>query len=90
MTYQQNGANVSAAITAEQVEQVVKTSLESFGADPDEITLDAELTALDIDSLDLAELSQIVEEQFGVNLTSADVKSIKTVGDAVELIVERA
>jgi len=90
MTYQQNGANVSAAITAEQVEQVVKTSLESFGADPDEITREAELTALDIDSLDLAELSQIVEEQFGVNLTSADVKSIVTVGDAVNLIVERA
>jgi acyl carrier protein len=90
MSHQQNGADMSAAVTAEQVEQVVKTSLESFGADPDEITRDAELTALDIDSLDLAELSQIVEEQFGVNLTSADVKAIVTVGDAVDLIVERA
>ncbi len=90
MSHQQNGAEMSAAVTAEQVEQVVKTSLESFGADPDEITREAELTALDIDSLDLAELSQIVEEQFGVNLTSADVKAIVTVGDAVDLIVERA
>jgi acyl carrier protein len=90
MSHQPNGADMSAAVTAEQVEQVVKTSLESFGADPDEITREAELTALDIDSLDLAELSQIVEEQFGVNLTSADVKAIVTVGDAVDLIVERA
>ncbi|MGI8803062.1 MAG: acyl carrier protein [Solirubrobacteraceae bacterium] len=90
MTHQPNGANVSQAVTAEQVEQVVKNSLESFGADPDEINRDAELTALDIDSLDLAELSQIVEEQFGVNLTSSDVKAIVTVGDAVDLIVERA
>ncbi len=90
MSHQQNGAEMSAAVTAEQVEQVVKTSLESFGADPDEITREAELTALDIDSLDLAELSQIVEEQFGVNLTSSDVKAIVTVGDAVDLIVERA
>ncbi len=81
---------MSAAVTSEQVEQVVRNSLESFGADPDEINRDAELTALDIDSLDLAELSQIVEEQFGVNLTSSDVKSIKTVGNAVDLIVERA
>ncbi len=89
-SHQPNGANVSGAVTAEQVEQVVKTSLESFGADPDSIVRDAELTALDIDSLDLAELSQIVEEQFGVNLTSSDVKSIVTVGDAVDLIVERA
>ena len=41
--------------------------------------------ALDIDSLDLAELSQIIEEQFGVELKSADVAEIKTVGDAIDL-----
>jgi len=87
---QENGADVSDTVTAEQVQKVVSDSLESFGADPDEITREAELTALDIDSLDLAELSQIVEEQFGVNLTSGDIKAIVTVGDAVDLIVERA
>jgi acyl carrier protein len=90
MTNQQKGADVSAAVSAEQVEQVVRTSLESFGAEPDAINLEAKLEDLDIDSLDLAELSQIVEEQYGVNLTSNDVKAIVTVGDAVELIVERA
>ncbi|MEA2372188.1 MAG: acyl carrier protein [Solirubrobacteraceae bacterium] len=90
MTNQQEGADVSAAVTAEQVEQVVRTSLESFGAEPDAINREAKLSDLDIDSLDLAELSQIVEEQYGVNLTSSDVKSIVTVGDAVDMIVERA
>ena len=90
MTNQQKGADVSAAVTAEQVEQVVRTSLESFGAEPDAINRDAKLEDLDIDSLDLAELSQIVEEQYGVNLTSSDVKAIVTVGDAVDIIVERA
>jgi acyl carrier protein len=90
MTNQQEGADVSAAVTAEQVEQVVRTSLESFGAEPDAINREAKLSDLDIDSLDLAELSQIVEEQYGVNLTSSDVKAIVTVGDAVDMIVERA
>ena len=90
MTNEEKESPVSTAVTAEQVEQVVRESLESFGADPDEINLEAELTTLDIDSLDLAELSQIVEEQFGVNLTSSDVKAIVTVGDAVDLIVKRA
>jgi acyl carrier protein len=90
MTNQQKGADVSAAVTAEQVEQVVRTSLESFGAEPDAINREAKLEDLDIDSLDLAELSQIVEEQYGVNLTSSDVKAIVTVGDAVDIIVERA
>lgn len=74
----------------EQIEKVITDSLVSFGADADAINRDAELEALDIDSLDLAELSQIIEEQFGVELTSADVAEIKTVGDAIDLVAERS
>ena len=76
--------------TTEQIEKVITDSLVSFGANADDINRDAELAALDIDSLDLAELSQIIEEQFGVELTSADVAEIKTVGDAIDLVAERA
>ena len=75
---------------AAQIEKVITDSLISFGANADEINRDAELTALDIDSLDLAELSQIIEEQFGVELTSADVAEIHTVGNAIDLVAERA
>ena len=73
-----------------QIEKVITDSLISFGANAEDINRDAELTALDIDSLDLAELSQIIEEQFGVEMTSADVAEINTVGDAIDLVVERA
>ena len=73
-----------------QIEKVITDSLVSFGANAEEVNREAELTALDIDSLDLAELSQIIEEQFGVELTSADVAEIHTVGDAIDLVVERA
>jgi len=45
---------------------------------------------LDVDSLDLAELSQIIEDEFGVQLKGDDVGKIKTVGDAVDLVVSRA
>jgi acyl carrier protein len=76
--------------TTEQIEKVITDSLISFGANADEINRDAELAALDIDSLDLAELSQIIEEHFGVELTSADVAEISTVGDAVDLVAERS
>jgi acyl carrier protein len=76
--------------TTEQIEKVITDSLISFGANADEINRDAELAALDIDSLDLAELSQIIEEQFGVELTSTDVAEITTVGDAVDLVAERS
>ena len=41
--------------SSEQIEKVITESLVSFGADADAINRDAELEALDIDSLDLAE-----------------------------------
>ena len=77
-------------VTAEQIEQVVNESLELFGAAAEDINRDATFEALDVDSLDLAELSQIVNEKFGVELKSTDVAKIKTVGDAIDLIAERA
>ncbi|HLW93977.1 MAG TPA: phosphopantetheine-binding protein [Solirubrobacteraceae bacterium] len=76
--------------TSEQIEKVITDSLISFGANASDVNRDAELTALDIDSLDLAELSQIIEEQFGVELSGADVAEISTVGDAIDLVAERA
>jgi acyl carrier protein len=80
---------MSTAVTQEQVEAVVVESLETFGADAAAITPDATFEALDIDSLDLAELSQILHEQFGVELKGSDVAEVKTVKDAVELIASR-
>jgi len=81
---------MSTAVSQEQIEQVVVESLESFGADPEQINPEATLEQLDIDSLDLAELSQIVQERFDVELKGSDVAEVKTVGDAIRLIAERA
>ena len=80
---------MAAAITTEQVEAVVTRSLVSFGADEAAISRSATFDTLDVDSLDLAELAQIVDEEFGVELTGNDVKQVSTVGDLVDLIVAR-
>jgi acyl carrier protein len=80
---------MSPTVTAEQVDQVVNEALVSFGADADAISREATFETLDVDSLDLAELAQIVEEKFGVELTGADVKDVRNVGDLVDLIVAR-
>jgi acyl carrier protein len=77
-------------ITTPQVEARVVEALASFGPDPSQITRDATFEELDIDSLDLVELAQIVEDEYGVILKGEDMKELKTVGDAVDLIVERA
>ena len=81
---------MSATVTAEQVQPVVYDALAEIGADRDAITNEATWEELDVDSLDLAELSQVVEEKFGVRLKGDDVAQIKTVGEAIDLIVERA
>jgi acyl carrier protein len=81
---------MSTTITTEAVHETVFKALVEIGADEAQVTREAEFTALDVDSLDLAELSQIVEEEYGVTLKGADVSELKTVGDAVDLIVARA
>ena len=81
---------MSATITTEQVRAVVYDALAEIGPDRDAITDAATWEELDVDSLDLAELSQVVEEQFAVRLKGDDVAQIKTVGEAIDLIVTRA
>jgi acyl carrier protein len=80
---------MSTTVTEGQIETLVVESLQTFGADADAITREATFEALDIDSLDLAELSQIVHEQYGVELKGSDVAEVKTVDDAIKLIAER-
>ena len=77
-------------ITADQVEETIGAALVTFGAEPADINRGATFEDLEIDSLDLAELSQIVEEKFGVEMKSSDVAEIKTVGDAIDLVLARA
>ena len=81
---------MSATITTEQVEAVVYDALVELGPSRDELSHDATFEALDVDSLDLAELSQVVEEAFGVRLKGDDVASVETVGQAIDLIVAKS
>jgi acyl carrier protein len=81
---------MATAITEENVQKTVFEALPQFGVDEDQITREATFEDLDVDSLDLAELSQIIEDEFGVQLKGDDVGQIKTVGDAIDLVVSRA
>jgi acyl carrier protein len=78
------------AVTSEQVEARVVETLAGFGPDADQITREATFEELDIDSLDLVELAQVVEDEYGVILKGEDMKELKTVGDAIDLILSRA
>ncbi len=75
--------------TPQDVETTVIENLVSFGADAGAVGRDVTLEAIDVDSLDLVELTQVVEETYDVDLEGADFKNIKTVGDVVDLVVAR-
>ena len=72
------------------VERVIFDGLEEVGADSSEISREAEFEALDVDSLDLVELAQIVEDEFGVRLEGDDLKGLETVGQVIDLVVKKA
>jgi acyl carrier protein len=75
--------------TPQSIEETIIESLVTFGADADAINRDATLEAIDIDSLDLVELTQVVEETYDIDLEGSDFKNIKTVGDVVDLVVAK-
>jgi acyl carrier protein len=45
---------------------------------------------LDADSLDLYELVMELEDRYGVRVSEEEAAKIKTVGDAVDFVVDRA
>jgi acyl carrier protein len=76
--------------TQESVETTIVDAITKLGPDADQVTRDATFEQLDVDSLDLVEVAQIVEEEFGVVLKGEDMEQLKTVGDAIDLVVSRA
>ncbi len=69
-------------------EQFVIATLESFGPDGD-VTPEATIEGLDIDSLDMAEFAQVVDEELDVRLEGKDLKNVMTVADVIELVKSR-
>ena len=80
---------MSTTVTREEIEQRVFQALEEFGAEPDQINADAEFESMDVDSLDLVELAQIVEDEYGVQLKGEDMEGVKTVRQAVDLVMSK-
>jgi acyl carrier protein len=78
------------AVTPQAVEEKVIETIVSFGPPAEDVHREATFEALDVDSLDLVELAQVIEDEFGIALKGDDVKDIKTVGEAIDLVVSRA
>jgi acyl carrier protein len=77
-------------VTPDQIEERLTEALVTFGADRETISRDAGWESLDVDSLDLVELAQIVEDEYQVQMREEDLKGITTVGQAIDFVAERA
>ena len=77
-------------VNKDKVEQTIVDALAELGPERDEITRDATFEQLDIDSLDLVEVAQVIEEEYGVEIKGEEAEKLNTVGDAIDLVVAKA
>jgi acyl carrier protein len=71
------------------IEQRVIDALVEFGEERENVTPQARFENLDVDSLDLVELAQIIEDEYGIEVADSDLDRIETVSDVVELVSQR-
>ena len=75
--------------TKDQVQERVISALVEFGEEPENVKPDSPFEDLDIDSLDLVELAQVIEDEYKIEVTDADMDKIATVQDVVDFVAER-
>ena len=75
--------------TKDQVTERIVSALVEFGEEPENVKPEARFEDLDIDSLDLVELGQVVEDEYGIEITDADMDKIETVQDVVDFVTAR-
>ena len=68
-------------------DKVKQILIDELQLDESQITLDAELSKdLGINSIELADLIMMCEEEFGIEITEDDANEFITVGDVVDYL----
>ena len=63
---------------------------EMFSVDPSEITMDTRFVEdLGVDSLDMVELIQNLEEEYNVEFDAEDMSELKTVGEVISYLQDK-
>lgn len=69
--------------------KVKEIIINELGVDPEKVTAEASFVEdLGADSLDTVELVMAFEEEFGVDIPDEDAEQMRTVGDAINYLVE--
>lgn len=76
------------AVTNEEVLGKIKEVVPKFGVNPDDVTDSSTLEDLDMDSLDVVEIMQAIEDDLGIRVPDEDLEDLTTIGDAVAAVVK--
>ena len=79
----------AAASASDLIERSILTGLASMAAVDGPLTRDALLADLDIDSLDLVELTQILEDECEVSIPADAFAVVVSVGDVIDVVWSR-
>ncbi len=62
---------------------------EEFGVPTEDVAPNATFEALGLDSLDVVELTLVLEERTGVKLEDEELEDVRTVQDAIDKVKEK-
>ncbi len=61
----------------------------TFGVPADDLGRDVTFESLGLDSLDLVELTLVIEEETGIKIEDEELEDVRTIGDAADAIDEK-
>jgi acyl carrier protein len=76
-------------VTKPQIADRVMDALVEFGEERENLSPQARFADLDVDSLDLVELAQIIEDEYEIEVADSDLDKVETIDDVVALVFER-
>jgi acyl carrier protein len=77
-------------VTPEEIKGLITELLvDELDIEPERITNSATMDDLDLDSLDLVEIGQIVEQKYGVRIKASDAEGVTDIGGIIEMIHNR-
>ncbi|MEX2328508.1 MAG: acyl carrier protein [Nitriliruptoraceae bacterium] len=76
-------------VSQELLQIFTEVLTDDFGVPADDIRADATFEALGLDSLDVVELTLVLEERTGVKLEDEELEDVRTVQDAMDKVAAK-
>jgi len=76
-------------VSQELLDIFAEVLTEEFGVPAEDVAAEATFEALGLDSLDVVELTLVLEEKTGVKLEDEELEDVKTVQDAMDKVKEK-